>query len=100
MGCTDGSPVAVEICQRQVSLSQATTGCPSAEIPRLLLDNKLDEAYKVASWYRDVFGKDNYFVEIQNHPIDFIPDLTRKLVDLSRRLDIPLVATKIGRAHV
>ena len=70
-----------------------TTGCPSAEIPRLLLDNKLDEAYKVASWYRDVFGQGNYFVEIQNHPIDFIPDLTGKLVDLSRKLDIPLVAT-------
>ncbi len=70
-----------------------TTGCPSAEIPRLLMDNKLDEAYKVASWYRDVFGSGNYFVEIQNHPIDFIPDLTRKLVDLSRKLDIPLVAT-------
>lgn len=70
-----------------------TTGCPSAEVPRLLMDGKHDEAYQVAQWYREVFGKHNYYVEIQNHPIDFLPDLTRNLVELSRKLDIPLVAT-------
>ena len=69
------------------------SGCPSAEVPRLFLDGKDDEAYAMAAWSREVFGRDNYYVEIQNHPIDFLPDLTRKLVDMARELDLPLVAT-------
>ncbi len=70
-----------------------TTGCPSAEVPRLLLGGQDKEAYAAAEWARSVFGRENYFVEIQNHPIDFIPELNRKLIELSRQLDIPLVAT-------
>ncbi|MFN8472965.1 MAG: PHP domain-containing protein [Anaerolineae bacterium] len=69
------------------------SGCPSAEVPRLFQEGKDDEAYQMAAWARDVFGKENYYVEIQNHPLEFLPDLTKKLIEMSRRLDIPLVAT-------
>ncbi len=44
-----------------------TSTCLSGEIPKLLLKEQVDEAYKVARWYQDVFGPENFYLEIQEH---------------------------------
>jgi DNA polymerase-3 subunit alpha len=68
------------------------SGCPSAEVPRQLLDGQTDAAREALGWYREVFG-DRYYVELQNHQIDFLPALNKQLVALAREFELPLVAT-------
>src|SRR5512147_1447233 len=70
-----------------------TSGCMSAEIPRLLLDDKADEAVKKMNWYYDVFGKDNFFIELQQHNIKEITDLNRKLLEMGVRYSANYIAT-------
>ena len=71
----------------------AFSGCPSAEVPRLLADGNVEEAAKVALWYKERFG-DGYFFELQQHlQVPSLPEINKGLVDLSRDLDIPLVLT-------
>ncbi len=72
----------------------ALSGCGSGEIPRLILNGQLDKARRVAAWYRDTFGRDNFYLEIQKH--EGIPELEQVkegLVALSNEMGIPLVAT-------
>ncbi|HET9587601.1 MAG TPA: DNA polymerase III subunit alpha [Anaerolineales bacterium] len=70
-----------------------TSGCMSAEIPRLLLDEKPDEAVRRMNWYYDVFGPDRFFIELQQHNIKEITDLNRKLVEMGARYSAKYVAT-------
>ncbi len=71
----------------------ATSGCMAAEIPRLLQEGKEREAVEVIHWYRDVFGPDNFFLELQSHSIDWLDRINRTLVEFSRKYNIPLLAT-------
>jgi DNA polymerase-3 subunit alpha len=70
-----------------------TSGCMSAEIPRLLLDENPEEAVRRMNWYYDVFGKDRFFIELQQHNIKEITDLNRKLVEMGARYTAKYVAT-------
>jgi DNA polymerase-3 subunit alpha len=70
-----------------------TTGCGSAEIPRLLRDGQREAARRAAEWYREVFGRERFFIELQEHGIPELDAVNRELLSLSRELDIPLVAT-------
>jgi len=70
-----------------------TSGCMSAEIPRSLMDDKPEEAVKRMNWYYDVFGKDRFFVELQQHNIKEITDLNRKLVEMGARYSAKFIAT-------
>ena len=71
----------------------ALSGCPSAEVPRLIADGNLDEAAKSAVWYKNLFG-DGYFLELQSHThVDNLDKINDGLITLSRELDIPLVVT-------
>ena len=70
-----------------------TSGCMSAEVPRLLLDGKQPEAVKMMNWYYDVFGRDNFFIELQQHNIKEIIDLNKKLLEMGVRYDAKYVAT-------
>ncbi len=71
----------------------ALSGCLAGEIPQLLMRGDYEKAKEVALWYRNLFGEDRYFIEIQNHglreQLEIIPDLIR----LSRETGIGLVAT-------
>ncbi|KJK55021.1 hypothetical protein UK12_31240, partial [Saccharothrix sp. ST-888] len=48
----------------------ATTGCPSGEVQTRLRLGQYDEAVKAAGAYQDIFGKENYFLELMDHGID------------------------------
>ena len=72
----------------------ALSGCRSGEIPRLILRGQMDAARRAAAWYRDVFGPEGFYLELQRH--EGIPELTQVnagLMEIGRELGIPLVAT-------
>jgi DNA polymerase-3 subunit alpha len=72
----------------------ALTACLQGKIPRLIIAGKQEAAEKMALKYQKVFGKDNFYLELQHHPN--IPDqakVNKVLIELSKKHDIPLVAT-------
>jgi DNA polymerase-3 subunit alpha len=72
----------------------ALTSCGSGEIPRLIRDGRLERAREAAAWYRDTFGADGFYFELQKH--EGLPELEQindGLVALSKEMGIPLVAT-------
>ena len=69
------------------------SGCPSAEVPRLIADGNMAEANKVALRYKDLFG-DGYFLELQRHEdVPQLPEINLGLVAMGKELNIPLVVT-------
>ncbi len=71
-----------------------TSACIQGEVPNLLRNGQDAEAEKVAIRYAELFGKDHYYIELQRHPhIPIIDEINEKLVKLSRKLGLPLVAT-------
>jgi DNA polymerase-3 subunit alpha len=71
----------------------ATTGCASGEVQTLIRLGQYDKAVEAAAFYRDVFGKDSYFVEIMDHGIDIERRATSDLLRLAKNLGLSLVAT-------
>jgi DNA polymerase III subunit alpha len=72
-----------------IGLSACLSGVPSA----LLVQDRMDDAANAALEFQDIFGKGNYFLEIQEHGLETQRRISRSLVDLSKRTGIPLVAT-------
>lgn len=68
------------------------SACLAGEVNQAILRDDLVEAAKVANWYKNIFGKD-YYLEIQNNGLKEQVLVNQKLIQLSRELDIPLVAT-------
>lgn len=71
----------------------ALSGCLAGEVARALQRNDYEEAKNVAKWYSDVFGKGNYYLEIQNHNLAEQLQINPDIIKLSKELDIPLAAT-------
>ncbi|MCD8350150.1 MAG: DNA polymerase III subunit alpha [Planctomycetaceae bacterium] len=69
------------------------SGCLRGEIPQYLLAGKFDEAENAALWYRDLFGKENYFLEIMNNGLPEQQQILPAFRELSEKTGIPLVAT-------
>lgn len=70
-----------------------SSACIGGEIPYLIRVGKEDEAKKRALQFKELFGEDYYF-ELQHHPNLEGQDLVNnKLIEFSRELDIPLIAT-------
>jgi DNA polymerase-3 subunit alpha len=67
------------------------SGCPSGELHRLILDGRIDDAKATINWYREVF--DDYYLEVQAHDLPEFHEAQRKIVQLSREMGVPLVAT-------
>ena len=71
----------------------ASTGCPSGEVQTRLLLGQPDEALKAAAEWRDIFGKENYFLELMDHGLDIERRVRDGLVEIGRKLGIPPVVT-------
>ncbi|MBP9760853.1 MAG: DNA polymerase III subunit alpha [Candidatus Magasanikbacteria bacterium] len=73
----------------------ALSGAIDGEIPQLLLQKKYADAKRVAEEYQDIFGKDYFYLELQDHPaIHGQIEVNTQLVQLSKETGIPLVATR------
>lgn len=71
-----------------------TSACLQGQLSSLLREGKDKEVEKIAGEYAKLFGADHYYIEIQKHPhIPLVDEINEKLIALSRKLGLPLVAT-------
>ncbi len=70
-----------------------TSGCASAEIPRMIKRGEIEQAQKRLDWYFDVFGVDRFFLELQAHDIPELEEINRELLRLGKRYQARFVAT-------
>jgi DNA polymerase-3 subunit alpha len=71
----------------------ATTGCPGGEIQTRLRMGAYKEAKQAASELRDIFGAENFYLEIMDHGIDIETRVKVDLLKLGKELGLPLLAT-------
>jgi DNA polymerase-3 subunit alpha len=71
----------------------ALSACPKGEVATDLLEDDEDGAFRTAMMYRDIFGPENYFLEIQNHGLEMEEKIRARVAALAGRTGIPLVAT-------
>ena len=71
----------------------ATTGCPGGEIQTRLRMGDFAGAREAAATYQDIFGRENYFVELMDHDIEIERRTRVDLLRLAKEVNIPLVAT-------
>ena len=70
-----------------------SSGCLGAEVPNLLMQGKESEAYERLGWYVDVFGKENFFIELQEHSIPELIEVNKTLVPWADKFGLQLLAT-------
>lgn len=71
----------------------ALSACLAGQIPKALLNNDYESAKKIALEYVDILGRDNFFIEIQDHKIADQKKIIPELIKLAKELDLGLVAT-------
>ncbi|MEZ4559035.1 MAG: DNA polymerase III subunit alpha [Caldilineaceae bacterium] len=70
-----------------------STGCLEAEVPQLIMQGKENEAYERLGWYVEVFGRENFFVELQEHSIPELIEVNKVLVPWADKFNLQLVVT-------
>ncbi|SDB14880.1 DNA polymerase-3 subunit alpha [Ruminococcaceae bacterium FB2012] len=97
LGYTEGfynrPRVDIELLEKYHEGLICLSGCLAGEIPRRLSVGDYDGAKETALRFREIFGSDNYFIEIQNHKYLDEERLIPLLIKLSRETGIPLAAT-------
>jgi DNA polymerase III subunit alpha len=71
----------------------ASTGCPSGEVQTRLRLGQDDQALEAAAQWQDIFGKENYFLELMEHGLDIERKVRDGLIEIGRKLGIPPVVT-------
>jgi len=71
----------------------ALSGCLNSEVCQLLAHGEEEKACEVAAWHRDLFGRENYFLELQFHGIEPQRAVNQGLLRMAKRLEVPVVAT-------
>ncbi len=74
----------------------ALSGCPAGELGRAILrEQDMDHAKEIIKEYQEIFGKDNYFLEIMWHEdVEGFEEWKKALITLSKETGVPLVATQ------
>ncbi len=95
----------VELLAEHAAGLVATTGCLGGHVPQLLAPDAsgeegnvggrrdYDAAVEAAAMYQDIFGKENFFVEIMDHGVAAQRKVLPDLVSIARQIDAPLLAT-------
>lgn len=72
----------------------ATSACLVGEVPSVVAAQNIEKAVKIIKEHQEIFGKENFFLELQDHPE--LPEqgqVNSQLIDLAKKLKVPLVAT-------
>jgi len=69
------------------------SACLAGEIPDLILKGQVDAAKERITWYRDVFGRENFYLELQDHDEEEQRVVNRYLIQLAKEFGVKLVAT-------
>ncbi|MDE2485340.1 MAG: PHP domain-containing protein, partial [candidate division NC10 bacterium] len=76
-------------CQGLIALS----GCLNCEVAKALLDGDEARAKETVSWYMEALGRENYFLEVQDHGMAEQKTVTEGVLRLAKAFDLPIVAT-------
>lgn len=68
------------------------SACLAGAVSQAILNGDIEKAEKVAKWHKNVFGED-YYLEIQNNGVKEQVMVNQKIIQIARRLNIPIVAT-------
>src|SRR6266567_3617558 len=71
----------------------ALSGCLASEIPDLIQRDQLDKARATVDWFKQTFGSENFYLELQNHTIPEQIHVDRHLIQWAREFGLKLVAT-------
>ena len=71
----------------------ASTGCPSGEVQTRLRLGQWDEAVRAAGEFQDIFGRENFYVELMDHGIEIERRVQKDLLRLAKEIGAPIVAT-------
>ncbi|MBN2738517.1 MAG: DNA polymerase III subunit alpha [Spirochaetales bacterium] len=82
-----------EVLEQYSSDLVASSACLAGEIAQLVLHEDIDQAVKRAHYYQDLFGKGNYFLELQDHGIPEQKIANKGIIEVARRTGISLIAT-------
>ncbi|MFC1631791.1 DNA polymerase III subunit alpha [Candidatus Omnitrophota bacterium] len=69
------------------------SACLQGEIPRLILAQQNQKAQQLAGQFQEIFGPGNFYLELQNNGINEQTVVNRGLIDIGKKLSLPLVAT-------
>mgnify|MGYP003315026245 CR=1 FL=1 len=84
----------------------ALSACIAGEVPSAVLDGDMPKAERLLTQYVDIFGRENFFLEIMDHGMEEERIANRGLIELSKKFELPLVATndihylKKEQAHI
>ncbi len=70
-----------------------TSGCLAGMIPNTIMGGRDDEARDTIDWYLQTFGKENFYLELQDHNIDELKTVNNWLIDTGRKDDVQFLAT-------
>ena len=82
-----------ELLERHHDGITATTGCLGGLVSQLILQGDEQAALEAAARFQDIFGREHFFVELQDHGQDDDVRVFRPLLDIARKLAAPLLAT-------
>ncbi|AJK69243.1 DNA polymerase III subunit alpha [Corynebacterium marinum] len=71
----------------------ATTGCPSGDVQTRLRLGQFDQALEAAAMWQDIYGRDNYFLELMDHGLHIEQRVRRELLEIGKKLDLPPLVT-------
>src|SRR6266542_6729131 len=71
----------------------ALSGCLASEIPELIQKDRLDKARATVDWFKQTFGAENFYLELQNHTIPEQTKVNRHLIQWAKDFGLNLVAT-------
>ncbi|PID73358.1 MAG: DNA polymerase III subunit alpha [Desulfobacterales bacterium] len=69
------------------------SACLHGEIPMLIQEDRMDDANEAARFYQEVYGEENFYLEVQHNGIPAQTTVNQGLAEMSRRLSIPMIAT-------
>ncbi|HEY7647707.1 MAG TPA: DNA polymerase III subunit alpha, partial [Methylomirabilota bacterium] len=82
-----------ELLARHADGLVVLSGCLNSEVSRLLSSGEVERAQEAAGWYREVFGKDHYFMEVQAHGLEEQVRVTAETLQIARAIGAPIVGT-------
>ncbi|MEG1981160.1 MAG: DNA polymerase III subunit alpha [Clostridia bacterium] len=85
--------VDMELLKEYSSGLIALSGCLAGDIPNRILNNDYNGAISKAKEFNDIFGQGNFYLEMQNHNLENQLMVNSNLINISKELNIPLVAT-------
>lgn len=83
----------LEVLEKYSAGLICSSACIKGEIPALLIEGKEKEAYSAAGRFSELFGKDNFYLEIMDHGIPEQKKANSEVIKLSKALNLPLLAT-------